>query len=106
MMHARRALLHTAVCMKPLGSFHHVQILLHRALTLTRTCMLQEGGIEMAFEKSMLPLFGKGVIVNATFQQLGNGASTRWMLSQPGYVWPSWYCQAGCMDKHCSKSSS
>ena len=60
----------------------------------------------MAFEKSMLPLFWKGVIVNATFQQLGNGASARWMLSQPGYVWPSWYCQAGCMEKHCSKSSS
>lgn len=69
-------------------------------------CSLQEGGIDIAFEKSMLPLFWEGLIVTATYQMLRDGQKTRWILSQPGYVWPSWYCEAGCMEKHQQKAKS
>ena len=51
---------------------------------------MQAGGIEIAFERSMLPLFWKGLVVAATYQKLRDGQTTRWALSQPGYVWPSW----------------
>lgn len=54
----------------------------------------------------MLPLFWEGIIVTAEYQQLRDGSDTRWILSQPGYVWPSWYCEAGCMEKHHAKPSS
>ena len=68
------------------------------------SCGLQEGGIDIAFEKSMLPLFWEGLIVTATYQRLRDGPNTRWILSQLGYVWPSWYCEAGCMEEHKQKA--
>ena len=55
--------------------------------------------MEIAFEQSMLPLFWEGLIVAATYQKLSDGQRTRWILSQPGYVWPSWYFEAGSAEK-------
>ena len=69
-------------------------------------CCVQEGGLEITFEKSMLPLFWEGIIVTATFERLRDGENTRWILSQPSYVWPSWYCEEGCMQKHQQKPAS
>lgn len=69
-------------------------------------CCVQEGGLEITFEKSMLPLFWEGIIVTATFERLRDGEKTRWILSQPSYVWPSWYCEEGCMEKHQQKRAS
>ena len=57
----------------------------------------QEGGVVVQFDGPIAALFRAGMIVTATFQQLSNGSSSRWELSSPGYVWPSWYCEKGCM---------
>lgn len=49
------------------------------------------------FDAPIAALFRVGMIVTAIFQQLSNGSTSRWELSSPGYVWPSWHCEKGCM---------
>ncbi|KAK9904819.1 hypothetical protein WJX75_003114 [Coccomyxa subellipsoidea] len=56
-----------------------------------------EGDVVIQFDAPIAALFRVGMIVTAIFQQLSNGSTSRWELSSPGYVWPSWHCEKGCM---------
>lgn len=60
----------------------------------------QGGGVVIEFDTPIALLFRVGMVVTATFQQLSNGSGSRWELSSPGYVWPSWYCERGCFSTH------
>ncbi|BDA49589.1 hypothetical protein COCOBI_14-2080 [Coccomyxa sp. Obi] len=59
-----------------------------------------ENGVVIQFDEPIAALFRVGMIVTATFQKLSNGSESRWELSSPGYVWPSWYCEKGCINSH------
>jgi hypothetical protein len=60
----------------------------------------QKGGVKITFDAPIVALFRPGMIVTATYQELRDASGgSRWELSTPGYVWPSWYCQKGCLDK-------
>ena len=56
---------------------------------------LQEGSalLEVRFEPELGALFREGMTVTGAWRSMSDG-STR--LSEPSYVYPSWYCPGGC----------
>ncbi len=57
--------------------------------------MTQAGGppVEVSFERELAALFRPGMAVMGSWQRLEDGSAR---LSEPGYVFPSWHCPAGC----------
>ncbi len=57
--------------------------------------MTQAGGppVEVSFERELAALFRPGMAVTGSWQRLEDGSAR---LSEPGYVFPSWHCPAGC----------